>query len=297
MKTRYKIIIIVIVTAVSLFAISGFMQPNPLWLVYQCQPDFGIPNADALIVHQTIGMTFDQADVVAVGTITDSFPCFRGGQVVTHMTLDVEGYLKNPQDSQKIRLEARGGSIPGVGGTWVEDEIIFERGERALLFLHGSENIIYDISPYSKKLDDNHASGIDLIRGIELGAENNTVTLGLGDAGNISLLLDSFFGYDKKTSVDVSGFSVYNRTTGNSELFEDPTDLEKFGIHIGTLEVVPNANKTLSFSLPIATDKDAKKGRYSVSISAKTQDYTESMEHLPWKISHKQIHVIVEKRN
>jgi len=108
--------------------------------------EFGIPEANALIVHQTIGQIYNQADVVVVGTITESYPCQKEG-IVTRMTVDVEEYLKNPLDVNSIRLESRGGEIPGVGGMWVEDQIIYEVGDRALLFLYEPKDNVYKINP------------------------------------------------------------------------------------------------------------------------------------------------------
>jgi hypothetical protein len=295
MKTRYKAIIIGGVVIVSLFAISGIVQPNPLWLIYQCHLDL-IPNADALIVHQTIGQTYNRAEVVVVGTITESFPCFYGDRIVTRMTVDVEEYLKNPLGVDAIRLESRGGFIPGVVGIWVEDAKIFEHGERVLLFLYEPANNVYKISPYSTSIGAKNTSGIDLIKGIELRADDNRITLSKGESANIALLLDSFFGYDKVTPVSVSSFALYDSDTDDSTLFEDPSDLEKFGIHIKPAMITPNVNGTAAFDLPITIDADAIDGKYSVNLIAQTQEQTETTNY-SWKLSHKQIQVMVENEN
>lgn len=294
MKIRYKAIIVGSVTIASLFVISEVVQPNPLWLAYRCQLDF-IPNADALIAHQTAGQTYNQADVVAVGTITESFPCFyHSGIIVTRMTVDVEEYLKNPLDTDSIRLESRGGSIPGIGGQWVEDEKIFENGERVLLFLYEPSNNIYKISPYSTSIDAKKTSGIDLIKGIELRTDENRITLSKGESSSITLLLDSFFGYDSATPVSVSSFTLYDSDTNDGTLFEDPSDLEKFGIHIKPTMITPNVNSTIAFDLPITIDVDASEGKYSVNLIAQTQEPTETTKYASWKLARQQIQIMIE---
>jgi len=93
LKTRRKTIISVSVAAISFIVIVGIFSSNALWIAVPCQLEFGIPEANALIVHQTIGQIYNQADVVLVGTITESYPCQKEG-IVTRMTVDVEEYLK-----------------------------------------------------------------------------------------------------------------------------------------------------------------------------------------------------------
>lgn len=294
MKTRYKAIIVGSVTIISLFVISGIVQPNPLWLAYQCV-DL-IPNADALIAHQTIGQTFNQADVVVVGTITESFPCLYADRIVTRMTVDVEEYLKNHLGTDSIKLESRGGTIPGIGGQWVEDEKIFENGQKVLLFLYESTNNVYKISPYSTSIDSKNTSGIDLIKGIELRADNNRITLSKGESAKITLLLDSFFGYDRVIPVSVSSFTLYDSVTDDSTLFEDSSELEKFGIHIKPTMIAPNVNGTIAFDLPITIDSDATEGKYFVNLIAQTQEQTQETKYASWKLSDQQIQVIVESK-
>ena len=295
MKTRNKTIIAVSVAAVSLFVIIGIVPPNA-WIMYPCQLEFGIPEADALIVHQTIGQNYNQAEVVIVGTITESFPCFEDN-IVTRMTVNVEEYLKNPLDVDSIRLESRGGEIPGVGGMWVEDEKIFEIGDKVLLFLYEPKDGVYKISPYSTLIDANSTSGIDLIRGIELRADDHRIALSNGESGHITLLLDSFFGYDKATPISVAAFTTYDSISDKFTLYEDPTDLEKFGIHIKPAMITPNVDSTVTFDLPITIDEDAKEGKYFVELLAQTQEQSEPIKYASWKLAHKQIQVMVENEN
>ena len=295
MKTRYKTIIAVSVVAVSLFMIIGIVPPNA-WIMYPCQLEFGIPKADALIVHQSIGQNYNQADVVIVGTITESFPCFEDN-IVTRMTVNVEEYLKNPLDVNTIRLESRGGEIPGVGGMWVEDQKIFEIGDKVLLFLYEPKDDVYKISPYSTLIDANGISGIDLIKGIELRTDNHRIALSSGESGHITLLLDSFFGYDQATPISVEAFTTYDSDSDKFTLYEDPTDLEKFGIHIKPTMITPNVDSTVTFDLPITIDEDAKEGKYFVELLAATQEQSEPIKYASWKLAHKQIQVIIENEN
>ncbi|MGD2107642.1 MAG: hypothetical protein PVH93_08575, partial [Nitrosopumilaceae archaeon] len=115
MKTKRRIIITTGATAIFLILIIGLILPNELSKSIPCSLELNIPEAEALIAHQTVEQTYKQADVVVIGTITESYPCQKG-EIVTRMTVEVEEYLKNPLDVDKIGLESRGGEIPGIGG-------------------------------------------------------------------------------------------------------------------------------------------------------------------------------------
>ncbi len=296
MKTRRKTIVAVSLTVISFIVIVGIIASNALWIAVPCQLEFGIPEANALIVHQTIGQIYNQADVVLVGTITESYPCQKEG-IVTRMTVDVEEYLKNPLNVDSIRLESRGGEIPGVGGMWVEDQIIYEVGDRALLFLYEPKDNIYKINPYSVQIGDGEISGNELIMGIELRSEDQVTKLKNNESSHIKLFLDSFFGYDKETPVSVAAFTTYDSDTDKFTLYENPKDLEKFGIHVKSVMVTPNIDGTVSFDLPITIDKDAKEGKYFLELLAQTQEQKKLIQHSSWKIANKQIQIIVENEN
>lgn len=296
MKTRLKIGIgsAIATSAIIMIIVSPLGTALPL---HPCQLGVEVPKADALIASQTIGEIHEHADVIAVGTITESFTWCFGSTIVTYMTLEVEEYLKNPLDIEKIRLKSLGGDI-GAYGVWVEDEIIFDRGERVLVFLQGpKKDNTFEISPFSISVLDRKSMGNDLIKGIELRADEHRVTLSKGESGNITLLLDSFFGYDKMTPLSVSGFVFYDSETGDDTLYEDPLELEQFGIRIESTTITPIVNDTTSFDLPITVDANAKEGKYFVSLEAQAGGQMGSIQYASWKNSHKQIQITVENEN
>lgn len=296
MKSRYKTIIIAGI-ATTLFVLISVGPASAWFVLHPCQLEFGMPKADALFVHQSVGQTYRQSEIVAVGTITESAPKCSGENIVTRMSLDVEEYLKNPRGTYTITLESRGGEIFGVGGMWVEDEIIFEKGDRVLVFLYDPTGGVYKISPYSSLIEDSQIPGNDLIKGIELRADNHIIKLNNGETQSMKLLLDSFFGYDKPTPINVAAFSSYDSDTDKFIQFEDPADLKKFGININNTIVIPNVDGTLAFDLPIAIDADAKEGKFFLELLAQTPVQSESIKYFPWKITHKQIQVIIENEN
>jgi len=293
MKARLKIGIgsAIATVAIIMIMISPLGAALPL---HPCQLGFEVPKAYALIVSQTIGEIHEQSDVVAIGTITESFPWCFGFTIVTYMTLEVEEYIKNPLDVDTIRLQARGGDI-GAYGTWVEDQVIFDKGERVLVFLQGPKNDdTYEISPFSISVPDRKSIGNDLIKGIELSADENRITLSKGESGNITLLLDSFFGYDAKTMIKVTSFTHYD-SSGNDTSYEDPLELEEFGIHIESATIVPNVNDTKRFELPVKIDANAKEGKYFVNLEAQEENTTKPILYTSWKQAFKQVQVIVEE--
>ena len=296
MKTKRRIIITTGATAIFLILIIGLNLPNGLSKSIPCSLELNIPEAEALIAHQTVEQTYKQADVVVIGTITESYPCQKG-EIVTRMTVEVEEYLKNPLDVDKIGLESRGGEIPGIGGTWVEDEKIFDVGDNVLLFLYEPKGGFYKINPYSTLIVDDKISGMDLIKGVELRADDNRIVLGKGETKSISMVLDSFFGYNKLTPISIAGFTIYDSETGDGTPYENPADLDKFGIHIESVLITPEVDGSITFDLPIKVDENAKEGKYFVELLAKTPEPTESMKFASWKIAHKQIQVIVENEN
>lgn len=293
MNAKKKAILVVGAIAITMSGLTLSVFPNDLPKLLPCSLEPGIPEADALLAHQTIGQIYNQSEVVVIGTISESHPCQKE-QIVTRMTVQVEEYLKNPLDTNSITLESRGGEIPGVGGMWVEDEKIFEEGDRLLLFLYGSDGGVYKINPFSVLIRNADNSGMDLVKGIELRADNNRIEISKGESGNVSLLLDSFFGYGENTPIRVSGFTTYDSETEESVLYENPDDLEKFGLHIEPIFISPNINGTRSFELSIKVDANATEGKYFVNLIAQDPDQAGSIKSTSWKTASKQIQVTVE---
>lgn len=104
-------------------------------------------NADAILAPTTTKELYDNAEVVVLGKITDSSARCEGTQIWTHMQVQVEEYLKNPQESRILTAKSIGGTI-GNYGYWMEDSPIYSREDRVLLFLYkqDTEDKIYRIS-------------------------------------------------------------------------------------------------------------------------------------------------------
>lgn len=295
MNTKRKTIITAGIAAISIILILGIIFPNDIQKSIPCSLELDFPEADALLIQQTIGQIYNQSEVIVVGTITESYPCQKG-QIVTRMAVNVEEYLKNPLNADHIELESRGGQIPGIGGTWVEDEKIFDVGDHVLLFLYEPKGGFYKINPFSTLIVNDKISGMDLIKGVELRADNNRIISSNGETNHVTLVLDSFFGYDIPTPISTAGFTIYDSKTGDDTLYENPEDLDKFGIHINTVLITPQANGSVTFDLPITVDENAKEGKYFVELIAKTPN-NESLKFASWKIAHKQIQIIVESES
>lgn len=268
---------------------------------HPCQLGFEVPKAHALVAYQPIGQVYDNSVVVVVGTITESFPWCFGTNIVTYMTVSVEEYLKNTleEDPKFLRMMARGGNI-GPLNMWVEDQRIFNKGERVLLFLYNPEQVdeeddgTFRIGAYSTSIPSYNISNKDLLKGIALRTENNQfVVIKKSQSDNIVFLLDSFFGYDAKTVIKIVSFTHYD-SSGNDTSYEDPSDLEQFGIHIESAMITPTVNDTKRFALPVKIDANAKEGKYLINLEAHEEDTAENILHTSWKRAFEQIQVIVE---
>ena len=98
---------------------------------------------------------YNNADVVATGTIVNSSSIMKDSKIWTYMDVEVDEYLKNPQLSKNLRIKSMGGTIGNLS-TVVEDSPLFKEGDTVLLFLHkdGQSDPAYSISPYSGLLNE-----------------------------------------------------------------------------------------------------------------------------------------------
>ena len=103
-------------------------------------------NANALLVGKTKDQLYNEHDVILIGNITkaEGQPFDR----VTDYTVSVEKYLKSDLGPQ-LQLSASGKKGSNL---LVEDETIYEVGDRVLLYLI-KDDMSYQISPYSTVLD------------------------------------------------------------------------------------------------------------------------------------------------
>ena len=103
--------------------------------------------AFALLVAKTPEELLEESDVVIIGTVTKASG--RTFERITDYTISVEKYLKNDLNQQTIEISSSGKKDSEM---WVEDEPIFDTGERVLLYLNRQGNS-YVISPYSTVLE------------------------------------------------------------------------------------------------------------------------------------------------
>jgi len=103
-------------------------------------------NANASLVAKTDEQLYNEHDVILIGNITKSEG--RPFDRVTDYTVSVEKYFKSDLGSQ-LQLSASGKKGSNL---IVEDETIYEVGDRVLLYLI-KDDMSYQISPYSTILD------------------------------------------------------------------------------------------------------------------------------------------------
>ena len=104
--------------------------------------------AFASLVEQTPEELQEKSDVVLIGTIAKASG--RTFERVTDYTISVEKYLKNDLNQQTLQITSGGCRNCSMQ---VEDEPIFDTGDRVLLYLNSNGNT-YQISPYSTVLVD-----------------------------------------------------------------------------------------------------------------------------------------------
>ncbi|MGI0012156.1 MAG: hypothetical protein ACREBU_01745 [Nitrososphaera sp.] len=234
-------------------------------------------NADAILAPTTTKELYDNAEVVVLGKITDSSARCEGTQIWTHMQVQVEEYLKNPQESRILTAKSIGGTI-GNYGYWMEDSPIYSREDRVLLFLYkqDTEDKIYRISYPTGVIQDPGLSGTDLLRGFAIKSQNDTIALAKGADALALISLESFFGYDSPTNLTISSFTYYNSTTQESFYSANVTALSEFGIAMDPASAVitPPANGTAKTEVKISASNTAIQGVYDISIYAVEKDGT-----------------------
>lgn len=101
-----------------------------------------------MVAAKTPEELYKESDVILVGKITTA----KGNveQQVTDYTISVEKYLKNDTNAQSLSIVSSGSKHSNV---WVEDEPIFDTGDKVLLYLNRDGNV-YHMSQYSTVLDD-----------------------------------------------------------------------------------------------------------------------------------------------
>ena len=109
----------------------------------------------AILVAKTDQELYNEHDVILIGTVIKAEG--RLFERVTDYSIAVEKYLKNDLGPE-VQLLASGKKDSNI---WVEDETIFEKGDRVLLYLIKNADS-YQISPYSHVLEDGSTIPIDV---------------------------------------------------------------------------------------------------------------------------------------
>lgn len=111
-------------------------------------------------------------DVIMIGTVKSIDGPRQNkvkGMIFSHIVVEVEQYLKNPQPGKQIKIKRLGGRI-GNEEIIVEDEPQFNVGERVLLFLgtdHKKDFVVYAGDSGKFTLDND----------IAIGSENERIPL------------------------------------------------------------------------------------------------------------------------
>ena len=273
---------------------------------YPCTPAF--ERTSDLLAPASPKVLFDGSELVVVGRITDSAAKCEGSQIWTFMQVTVEESLKNPNDIQVLTAKSYGGTIGGQG-MWMEDSPIFNKGDRALLYIYRDDpgDTVYRLSPYSvilvdeKGQPDGTINGIDLLKSFQVKsvtvANGSTVIIPRGSSKEIKQTLESFFGYDSPINVSLSSFVYYNDTPddANGTLTSDHTDfsdLEAFGISVNPAHfiIIPKVNATTQAEFRFSVSENAVLGTYDIAISA-AKDIQDS--NLPGKVANTYVRINV----
>lgn len=261
---------IVVPAAVLVLISTGYfiVPPCAMW---------GIPGANALIAYRPIDQVYEDAEVVLVGRVAGVSNQCIGSLIGTRMTVDVEDYFRNPQQGEKIQVVALGGTIGGHG-MWVEDEKIFDEGQRVLLFLEqgGDERIPageYHVGVYSAAIGP-EASAESLLEGIELAIEERAMSVGEGESKSIQVSVTSLLGYGGEVDLSVKGYRM------DAEDRLSRVDLADYGINIGHEDVIAiEPNETVSTAITLEVAQDVTPGEYMVVVQASEP----GSESLSWK--------------
>ena len=149
----------------------------------------------------------------------------------------------------------------------------------------------FKIMPYSATIPDGSMSGRDLIKGIEVRSLEKRLVLEQGQHSKFVLCLDSFFGYDENVPLRVSSFDIYDPFSKNNTSYEDPNQLEEFGIFLSTPPITAISDKTIAFDIPVYVKDEAVIGRYFINLEHQDAN---SFEWLYWKKGSIQLHIFLE---
>jgi hypothetical protein len=268
---RWKIISSVASGVVAVSAILAYFSIpiNPCSLVPS-------QNADSILAPTTTKKLYDNAEVVVLGRITDSSAKCEGTQIWTHMQVQVEEYLKNPQESRTLTAKSIGGAI-GNYGIGIEDSPIYDKGNRVLLYLYRENpgDKIFRISFPTGIIQDQNVTGSDLLKSISLySATNDTIPLFRGTDATAVLSLESFFGYDSLTNVTATSFTFYNSSSPDYSNSGSIADLSDFGLSVGPVydSITPRPNGTVTIEFKISATNKAIEGIYDIYFSAIGKD-------------------------
>lgn len=272
------------IAALSVIAVVLFysIPVNPCTL-------FPFQSADANLVHKTGKELYDSSELVVVGRITDSTSKCEGSQIWTHMQIEVEDSAKNPESIKVLTGKTIGGRI-GNYGYWVEDSPIFNKGDRAFLYLYKDkpDDTVYRISQYSGALavndsPDENISAKEILRTFRLQSvttsNSSTLEIPQGSSLETTLTIESFFGYDSPTNVTVTSFTYYNDTV-NDEIgtltseYANLSALPGYGVSVEPAYAViqPVVNGITQTQLTITASDEAVPGVYDIIFSATPED-------------------------
>jgi len=234
---------------------------------------------------------YDTSELVVIGRITDSTAKCEGSQIWTHMKVAVEDSAKNPQDIKVLTGKAYGGRI-GNYGVLLEDSPIFNKGDRAFLYLYKDRpsDTVYRISQYSgvlalNDLPDETISAKEILKTFRLQfvrPDNvDTIEISQGASTSVPINIESFFGYDSPVNVTISSFAYYNDTIEDSNgtltsEYADISALEGFGLSVEpSYNIVrPVVNGTSEAEFSISVSNKAVPGLYYIVFSASEDRYS-----------------------
>jgi len=102
----------------------------------------GVHQSSALLEYQTPLELYKNHELIVIGKVISLTEISKQETIYN---IKVEEYLKNPKPYDLIDAYGLGTKN---GGVWIEDQTVFEIGDRVLLYLY-KENGKYKISPYS----------------------------------------------------------------------------------------------------------------------------------------------------
>lgn len=278
----WKVGAISLIAAVAVFLAVPSISNTPLNPRPTENPCAGISPAMAELVSRYESPTpyerFEAADLVVIGTITDSTARCDGMDVRTYMDIEIEESLKNPQNLSTVTVKMYGGTI-GDYSLWVEDQPNFKTGDRVFLYLDEDDDA-YGINHYSgvlarDGLPDYSVSGEEILETFRLEFNTNggnSIDIQPGEDKEVTLNLTSYFGYDSPTHLKVSSFA---RLT-DSGVFNSAnlTRLAEFGLSMEPAErtITPPVNGTGQETYVVKVSENALPGTYYIFVSSAEED-------------------------